>query len=698
MVYVPLTLPSISQNKANRRYWFLAGLGLCLVPLTTVFLAAFNPSGAETALRAGVIALGCFGLVQLGRQAAFARRFRQFDDAFGPSPLAYCLTDQSGYIHRINLAFKAQLKDLADREIADAFGALCGHSDKTCLRLLQRCRTDGWAQESFSARTGAGGTISVETCGGDLVLWRVLADSGGQNGPEAEPAGPEAIALVDLPVALLKLRDSGLIVSANPAAQILFGAQSLIGQNFCDIAEGLARPMTVRLREAAAGNFRPKSEMARRLNAETDVFFQVNLMRIGRAADCEILATLNDATELKSLEAQFVQSQKMQAVGQLAGGVAHDFNNLLTAINGHCDLLLLRHSTGGFDHEDLVQIRQNADRAAALVRQLLAFSRKQTLQPKTIRLSRTLSELTHLLNRLLGEKVTLTIDLVPDLLPVRVDERQFEQVILNLVVNARDAMPKGGVVHISCRNIRFDRDHERGHAIMPGGEYVTIEVRDTGSGMNAEQLGKIFEPFYTTKRVGEGTGLGLSTAYGIIKQTGGFIFADSVTGAGSTFSIFLPASPADKAAVVLSPDPRIVPLRDLTGQGRILLVEDEAAVRSFAARSLRLRGYTVLESGSGDQALALLQDRDVKVDMFISDVIMPGTDGPTWVRRALLDRPDVKVIFVSGYAEDAFENGSPNVANSVFLPKPFSLTDLTRMVKEQFVRQAEPEPIDSHSA
>ena len=254
-----------------------------------------------------------------------------------------------------------------------------------------------------------------------------------------------------------------------------------------------------------------------------------------------LLAVLSDATELKTLEAQFVQSQKMQAVGQLAGGVAHDFNNLLTAINGHCDLLLMRHDVADVEHGDLMQIRQNANRAAALVRQLLAFSRKQTLRPTVINLQDTLSELTHLLNRLLTDKVTLRIEHAPDLAPVRVDERQIEQVIMNLVVNARDAMPRGGEVRIATRNVRLGRDLHRDRAVILQGDYVVIEVADSGHGIPEGKLNKIFEPFFTTKQVGEGTGLGLSTAYGIVKQTGGFIFADSPPGQGATFTIYLPA-------------------------------------------------------------------------------------------------------------------------------------------------------------
>ena len=352
-----------------------------------------------------------------------------------------------------------------------------------------------------------------------------------------------------------------------------------------------------------------------------------------------LLAVVSDATELKTLEAQFVQSQKMQAVGQLAGGVAHDFNNLLTAINGHCDLLLMRHDVADVEHGDLMQIRQNANRAAALVRQLLAFSRKQTLRPTVINLQDTLSELTHLLNRLLTDKVALRIEHGPDLAPVRVDERQIEQVIMNLVVNARDAMPRGGEVRVTTRNVRLARDLHRDRAVILKGDYVVIEVADSGHGIPEGKLNKIFEPFFTTKQVGEGTGLGLSTAYGIIKQTGGFIFADSPPGQGATFTIYLPAY--DKVGRRAPPEPEPEPRRprDLTGRGLVLLVEDEDPVRSFAARALRLRGYTVVEAASGEEALEMLKDGELHVDIMLSDVIMPGLDGPGWVREAQKTRP-----------------------------------------------------------
>jgi two-component system, cell cycle sensor histidine kinase and response regulator CckA len=449
------------------------------------------------------------------------------------------------------------------------------------------------------------------------------------------------------------------------------------------ILEGLGRPIADWLGEAQSGRNEGRPEFLRLSNQDSEAFLQVALCRAGEAGSSDLIAMLSDATQFKTLEAQFVQSQKMQAIGQLAGGVAHDFNNLLTAISGHCDLLLLRHDRGDPDYADLVQINQNANRAASLVGQLLAFSRKQTLTPKIIDLRDTLSDLTHLLNRLVGEKVRLTLQHDPDLRAIRADKRQLEQVIMNLVVNARDAMPKGGSILIETANHTLTEELRRDRASVAPGDYVIVKVTDAGTGIPPEKMSKIFEPFFTTKRTGEGTGLGLSTAYGIMKQTGGFIFCDSVAGEGTTFSLYFPAHDATEVEVAQAePDPP--PRRaGRTGEGVVLLVEDEAPVRAFASRALRLRGYTVIEADSAEEALKALDDTALAVDVFVTDVIMPGMDGPTWVREALKDRPNTRVVFVSGYAQDSFGDNQALIPNSVFLPKPFSLSELTTTVQNQ---------------
>ena len=497
-------------------------------------------------------------------------------------------------------------------------------------------------------------------------------------------AGGSTVQLFDdLPIAMLKLSADGTVLLSNRNARSLLGHSMNTDVKFADLVQGLGRSISDWLKQSAEGRSLGKPEMVQASRCEKETYLQVTFSRIVENGTVFLVAVLNDATELKTLEAQFVQSQKMQAIGQLAGGVAHDFNNLLTAISGYCDLMLLRHDESDPDYSDLVQIHQNANRAASLVGQLLAFSRKQNLQPEILDLGDSLTELTHLLNRLLGETVTLTVSTENDLSRVKVDKRQLEQVLINLVVNARDAMHKGGEVQIVSRNLRIEKELRRDRAIVPEGDYVSIAISDNGSGIPKDRLSKIFEPFYTTKKQGEGTGLGLSMAYGIIKQTGGFIFVDSAIGQGSTFTILLPALKAAAPVIDLHPRaPAILPKPQRT-DGVILLVEDEAPVRAFAARALRLRGFSVIEAGDAEEALGLLKDADLKVDVFVTDVIMPGMDGPTWVQLALKNRPDVRVVFVSGYAEESFAEQQAKIPNSSFLPKPFSLNDLSHAVQEQ---------------
>ena len=344
--------------------------------------------------------------------------------------------------------------------------------------------------------------------------------------------------------------------------------------------------------------------------------------------------------------------------------------------------MLLRHGSADPEYADLIQIHQNTNRAAALVGQLLAFSRKQTLKPERLDLQDVLSDLAHLLNRLVGERVKLRLAHALDLGPIRADRRQLEQVIMNLVVNARDAMTEGGTIRIDTEALVLHDEFRRDRALVPAGDYALIRVSDSGCGIPAERLHKIFEPFFTTKKLGEGTGLGLSTAYGIVKQSGGFIFVDSTEGEGTVFQLYFPIHHGQED---ISPPPLQAPRSMVVrqGQGVVLLVEDEAPVRAFASRALRLRGYTVLEAENAEEALKTLEDPNLEVDVFVTDVVMPGMDGPSWVRLALETRPNVRVIFVSGYSEEALAEGQSRIPNSVFLPKPFSLSDLTETVQGQ---------------
>jgi two-component system cell cycle sensor histidine kinase/response regulator CckA len=331
-----------------------------------------------------------------------------------------------------------------------------------------------------------------------------------------------------------------------------------------------------------------------------------------------------------------------------------------------------------------MQIKQNANRAANLVRQLLAFSRQQTLQPKILDITDILAELSNLLRRLIGVNIQLKVVHGRDLGLVRVDQGQFEQVIINLVVNARDAMSGGGTLTIRTANVVLDHEIQRGVEIMPAGDYVQVEVIDTGCGIPPENIERIFEPFFSTKEVGSGTGLGLSTVYGIVKQTGGFVMVDSVTNQGSTFSIYLPRHHATSAERVVSHDDdgNAGSARDLTGVGTILLVEDEDAVRLFGARALRNKGYKVLEAKNGENALEVIKEAADPVDLVITDVVMPVLDGPELVRRVRSANPTMKVIFISGYAEDNLREKLAQSPDVHFLPKPFSLQQLAGKVKE----------------
>ncbi len=411
--------------------------------------------------------------------------------------------------------------------------------------------------------------------------------------------------------------------------------------------------------------------------------FYVNPVENGTGEEEAVIVNAIDITEQRALEQQFAQSQKMQAVGQLAGGVAHDFNNVLTAIIGFSDLLLANHRPSDPSFQDIMNIKQNANRAAGLVRQLLAFSRRQTLRPQILALGEVLSDLSILLTRLLGENVKLQLVHGRDLWPIKADLNQFETVIINLAVNGRDAMPGGGTMTIRTRNLRPEEVASFGYQPLPPAEYVLIEVEDTGTGMTPEVQAKIFEPFFSTKEVGKGTGLGLSTVYGIVKQTGAHIFFTSLLDRGTVFRIFVPRYvPVEGEKPIGAVAEAAVEIADLTGSATILLVEDEEAVRAFAGRALVSRGYKVYEAASGLEALEVMAEAGGKIDLVVSDVVMPELDGPSLLRELRKTRPELKIIFISGYAEDAFKKNLPEGEKFHFLPKPFSLKQLAIAVKE----------------
>ncbi len=490
------------------------------------------------------------------------------------------------------------------------------------------------------------------------------------------------------PLSIVLADMSGTVTDANRSFIVTAGQNhdKVVGRSILELILPEDRDEVARYLSKAVMGMGKGGQIEARLAGSRGVAAQIYLQRVaGRSGEAgALLLNFLDTTEQKNLEEQFAQSQKMQAVGQLAGGVAHDFNNLLTAMIGFCDLLLSRHGPGDPSFADIMQIKQNANRAANLVRQLLAFSRRQTLQPKIINITDALAEMSNLLRRLIGEKIDLKVSHGRDIGLVKVDPGQLDQVIINLVVNARDAMAgEGGTLTVQTSTEIIDEPTATGTEVIPPGDYVGIKVTDTGIGIPKENLTRIFEPIFSTKERGEGTGLGLSTVYGIVKQTGGFIAVNSEEGKGTTFTIYLPRYEASEEE--LAETQAVIeetPSRDLTGTGAILLVEDEDAVRTFGARALRSKGYDVLEANNGDNALEVLNNTDKVIDLVISDVVMPGIDGPTLIRMLREKKPELKVIFISGYAEDTYRDELDEENGVHFLPKPFSLKDLATKVKE----------------
>lgn len=430
-------------------------------------------------------------------------------------------------------------------------------------------------------------------------------------------------------------------------------------------------------------------DVAVRLRAAPEEPVSLNMAAVRGLGEGAVLLSLKDSTEETRLKREIAQATKMQAVGQLAGGVAHDFNNVLTAIIGYCDLMLMRHTPGDSDYDDIQQIKANSNRAASLTRQLLAFSRQQTLRPEVLQLPDVVAEVSTLLKRLLGEKITLEVTHDRDLGFVRADPVQLEQVLLNLAVNARDAMANvkgGGKLRLMTRRVTAADVRAMKSEILPIGDYTALVVEDTGQGIKPNLIGKIFEPFFTTKEKGKGTGLGLSTVYGIVKQSGGFIFATSEVGKGTRFTIYLPVHVPDPAEEVEAVKPAKAEGRrsEWSGGGRILLVEDEDTVRAVAERALVRQGYDVTTAADGEEgleALGRIVAAGGEVDMVLSDVVMPSMDGPAMAREIRRLRADMPILFMSGYAEEQLRR-EIDIPNMHFLAKPFSVAQIVAAVED----------------
>ncbi len=473
------------------------------------------------------------------------------------------------------------------------------------------------------------------------------------------------------------------ILEANPAlAALASGGEA--GQIFGDLIEPTSRlEASLRVAEARHG----QAPLEVRLAHDPARIAHLYLSQTGN----RWVAYLVDVSEQKQIELQLSQSQKMQAIGQLAGGVAHDFNNLLMAILMQLDVLAPRHPVGDPSYEGLNEIKQTSMRAADLVRKLLAFSRKQTVQREILDVGEMVSESEVLLRRLLYEDIKLVTDYGRNLPHVRADRSQLDTAVMNLVVNARDAIRShgGGVIRIRTARVIQEDARAQGYPTAQG-DQALIEVSDDGPGIAPGVMDKIFEPFFTTKAVGEGTGLGLATVYGIVKQSDGWIAVASKPGEGAAFRIFLPVhvAPAHAAPAAAPVQPKRPAARDLSGAGRILFVEDEDAVRGVAAKLLRARGYEVIEAASGEEALEIAEQNAGKIDLMISDVVMPGMQGPELLKQARIYLGGAPVMFISGYAESEFSDLLEGETNVSFLPKPIDIKTLAERVKQELQNAA----------
>ncbi len=669
--------------------WRWAALGFIVLALAAALLAFLAPAQAGwpgLALLAGIGAVASLLLYAVWpREGLGAEESRRVAEAAARANVAWAVTNADGAVTDCNDVYRRMSGAKPGEAAPPPELALMGENGASVLYRLTRDAAEGKArEETLSIAPHVDIAASVRPLKGGQTAWwfvpRLGADVAQTEAAAGKPRTQEgAIGLFrDAPMGVAVADEKGMLVEANAAFAEFFGGENVAGRTLSDLVGAADRQATADLLVRTFAGARLAPVELRGLQGER--MAELFASPLPSAEPKRAVLYLVDVSEQKALETKFAQSQKMQAVGQLAGGVAHDFNNLLTVIIGNSEFLLMRHPAGDPSFKEINEIYQNALRAANLVRQLLAFSRKQTLQPRTLALGDAISELGHLLRRLVGEGIEVRLENAPDLWPVHADESQISNAIINLVVNARDAMPKGGSVTIRTANDIVGEATALGSGVMPAGDYVKIEVADTGTGISKEHLTKIFDPFFTTKPVGQGTGLGLATVYGIVKQTGGFITVDSEVGKGTTFRIYLPRHRAEAGAPAPA-EPEISAPRDVTGQDTILLVEDEEAVRSFAARALRMRGYNVLEASGGDDALDLVK-KGASVDLLITDVVMPNMDGPTLVRNIRRLKPSLSVIFMSGYAEEAFRRNEQNAADLHFLPKPFGLKQLAAKVKE----------------
>ncbi|MGN6517116.1 MAG: ATP-binding protein [Rhizomicrobium sp.] len=677
--------------------WRWAAVGFVILALAATGLAIGAPAAARwagVALLAGIGAVASIFLYAIWpRETLGVNEARIVTEAAARANVAWAITGVDGAVLDCNDVYRA-MSGAAKGDAPPPPELALGNeiSAATLYRLTKSANEKEAREETISIGGGIEIAAAVRPLADGSCAWwfaprLVRYAAPAQGAAPAAPIVSPALATAvfrDAPVGVAIADSDGRIVEANRAFAEFVSAGA--GRNLGDLIEPADRQTVLDLlAKAREGN--PGNAVELRPAGQPDHMAELYAAPANGGAG-RVILYLVDVSEQKALETKFAQSQKMQAVGKLAGGVAHDFNNILTVIIGNSEFLLMRHPAGDPSFNEINLIHQDALRAANLVKQLLAFSREQTMQKRVLNLNASIAEMHQLLKRLVGEGIDIKLENAPDLWPVSADESQLTNAIMNLVVNARDAMPKGGAVVIRTSNQAVAQSTALGTAIMPADDYVRIDVSDSGTGIAKEHLGKIFDPFFTTKPVGQGTGLGLATVYGIVKQTGGYITVDSEVGKGTTFSVFLPRYRGEMPVA----QAETAPARDITGQDTILLVEDEEAVRSFAARALRVRGYKVLEAPGGEEALELVRNHPGPIHLLITDVVMPNMDGPTLVRNLKRTRPEIAVIFMSGYAEEAFRRNDQNAAELHFLPKPFGLKQLAAKVKD--VLSAAPVPKD----